>query len=113
MSSTSISRRAVVSTIAALVCCNCAFAQQAGGYPSRPIKLIVPVAPGGSTDTIARLIGQKLQDIWGQPVVVENRPGASGTIGATVVTKAPADGYTALLAITTVVQAPALMAKPP
>lgn len=73
----------------------------------------MPVAPGGSTDTIARLIGQKLQDSWGQPVVVDNRPGASGTIGATAVTKAPADGYTVLLAISTVVQAPALMAKPP
>ena len=108
-----ISRRALVSAIAALACCNGAFSQAGGAYPTQPIKLIVPVAPGGSTDTIARLIGQKLQDAWGQPVVVENRPGASGTIGATVVTKAPADGYTVLLAITTVVQAPALMATPP
>jgi tripartite-type tricarboxylate transporter receptor subunit TctC len=113
MNSTSFLRRALIVALMALAGSSGALAQEAGNYPSQPIKLIVPVAPGGSTDAIARLIGQKLTEVWHQPVVVENRPGASGTIGATAVTKAPPDGYTVLLAITTLVQAPALMAKPP
>ena len=63
-------------------------------YPSRPIRFIVPFAAGGGTDIVARLIGQKLHASMGQPVVIENRPGAAGVIGADVVAKAPPDGYT-------------------
>jgi tripartite-type tricarboxylate transporter receptor subunit TctC len=69
----------------------------AQGYPARPIRVVVPLAPGGGNDTIARLIGQKIQGPLGQQVVIENRPGAAGLIGADIVAKAPPDGYTLLL----------------
>lgn len=70
---------------------------QAQGYPSRPVKLIVPFSAGGAVDVPARLVAQKLSDLWGQGVVVENRPGAGSTIGADAVAKSPPDGYTLLL----------------
>src|SRR5262245_59917635 len=66
-------------------------------YPSKPIRLISPYAAGGGSDTLARIIGHKLNEAWGQPVVVDNRPGAAGSIGAETVAKAPADGYTVLV----------------
>jgi tripartite-type tricarboxylate transporter receptor subunit TctC len=66
-------------------------------YPSRPVHVIVGFPPGGGTDIAARMIGQKLSDALGQPVVIENRPGAGGTIGNAAVAKAPADGYTLLM----------------
>ncbi|HEY2136938.1 MAG TPA: tripartite tricarboxylate transporter substrate binding protein [Xanthobacteraceae bacterium] len=72
----------------------------AQGYPTRPIHLIAPYAPGGISDIAARLIGQKLTEAWGQQVVVENRPGANGFIGVTAVTRAAPDGYTLLVATT-------------
>jgi tripartite-type tricarboxylate transporter receptor subunit TctC len=68
----------------------------AQSYPSRPIHVVVPFAAGGAVDTLARIIGAKLQDLVGQPVIVENRAGAGGTTGADVVAKAPPDGYTIL-----------------
>jgi tripartite-type tricarboxylate transporter receptor subunit TctC len=67
-------------------------------YPSRPVRLIVPTAPGGAFDIMARLIGQWLSERLGQPFVIENRPGAGTNIGTEVVVRAPADGYTLLLA---------------
>lgn len=73
------------------------FATQAQAWPTKPVKIVVPSAPGGSTDHIARAIGQKLSEAWGQPVVVENRPGAGLTLGADFVAKSPADGYTLLM----------------
>jgi tripartite-type tricarboxylate transporter receptor subunit TctC len=74
-----------------------ALAQGASDYPSRTVTLVVPYSPGGLPDTVARVVGQKLSQRWGQPVVVENRPGSNGVVAATyLATKAP-DGYTLLV----------------
>jgi tripartite-type tricarboxylate transporter receptor subunit TctC len=75
-----------------------AFAAQAQGYPDRPVKLIVPFAAGGSSDTVARIIAQKLTASMGQTFVVENKPGAGGNIGGDLVAKSPPDGYALLFA---------------
>lgn len=72
-------------------------AAQATNYPSRPIKLIVPFPPGGPTDVLGRVVAQKLSEQWSQPVIVENRGGAGGTIGISLAAKAPADGYTLVM----------------
>jgi tripartite-type tricarboxylate transporter receptor subunit TctC len=69
----------------------------AQNYPSRPVRFVVPYAPGGSTDTLARSMGLKLSELLGQQVVVDNRPGANGDIGMTIVARAPADGYSIVL----------------
>src|SRR6266581_1795507 len=66
-------------------------------YPNKPVHIVVPFTAGSATDILARSFGQKLSEMWAQPVVVENRPGAGGTIGAAVVAKSPADGYTLLV----------------
>ncbi|SPA34268.1 Extra-cytoplasmic solute receptor [Cupriavidus taiwanensis] len=73
-------------------------------YPQKPIRLVVPFPAGGGSDTLARLLGRELTAMWGKPVVVENKPGASGTIGTGVVAKAAPDGYTLLLGATPLVQ---------
>lgn len=88
-----------------------AFAQDA--WPNKPVRLVVPFAPGGSTDVIGRLLGQKLSALWGQPVVVENRAGAGGNVGADAVAKAPADGYTLLMASGSITINPAIYKKMP
>ena len=71
-------------------------AAQAQGYPAKPIRVVVSLAPGGGVDTISRIVAQKLGERWGQQVVVENRPGGGGTLGADIVAKSPPDGYTLL-----------------
>jgi tripartite-type tricarboxylate transporter receptor subunit TctC len=82
-------------------------------YPNRPVRLVVPYPPGGGNDTLARLFGQKLTERWSQQVVIDNRPGAGTTIGAQLVARAAADGYTLLLSsIATHALAPALYSKP-
>ena len=69
----------------------------AQGYPTRPVKLVVPFPPGGPLDAVGRAIAQKLTEAWGQSVVVDNRPGAGGNIGADFVAKSPPDGYTIVM----------------
>ena len=81
--------------VAALCAAVPAFAQT--GYPDKPIRMIVPFSPGGTSDTLARILGQKLNESWGQQVVVDSRPGASGIIGTEIAKRAAADGYTLLL----------------
>lgn len=88
-------------------------AQAQDNYPSKPIHIVVPYPAGGGTDTIARLVGQKLTERWGQPVVVENKPGASGMLGNNQVAKAAGDGHTVLMGITALVQIPSLYKKVP
>jgi tripartite-type tricarboxylate transporter receptor subunit TctC len=82
-------------------------------YPNKPIKIVVPFPAGGTSDVLARMVGVKLTEAWGQPVVVENRPGSSGNLGADMVAKAPADGYTlALMDVGNLVISPALFKLP-
>ena len=82
-------------------------------YPSRPVRLVVPFAPGGGIDAIARTIGQRLGDALGQPVLIENRPGAGGLIGFESILKAPADGHTLVMGtISTLAVIPATQSKP-
>lgn len=82
---------------AVLICGSVGAAAWAQQYPVKPIRMIVPVPPGGSSDILARLIGTKIAEAWGQQVVVDNRPGANGNIGAELVARAAPDGYTLMM----------------
>ena len=82
--------------VAALATTSAAAAAQS--YPERTVRIIVPTAPGGSIDTTARVVASKLADLWGKPVIIENRPGAAMITGADAAAKSPADGYTLLVA---------------
>ncbi len=86
---------------------------QTGAFPNRPVKLVVPFPPGGPVDTVARTVAQKLQDLWGQPVVVDNRAGAGGQVGADLAAKAAPDGYTVFVCSIHHTVLPALKAKLP
>jgi len=94
-----------------VLACGIATGQQA--FPSKPIRIILPFPAGGSTDPVARLLGQKLTEDWGQPVIVDNRPGANTIIGTEALTKLPADGYTLLYTASTHVINPLLMPSMP
>ena len=85
-------------TLAVIMCLAHIGLASAQTYPTKPVRIIVPQAPGGASDALARIIGQRLSERWHQPVVVENRAGAGGLIGTDAVAKSAADGYTLLLA---------------
>jgi len=91
---TTMKLRFAATLVAAWFCVPLAMGQ---GYPSKPVHVIVPFTAGSATDILARSFGQKLSEMWGQPVVVDNRPGAGGTIGAGIVAKSAPDGYTLLV----------------
>jgi tripartite-type tricarboxylate transporter receptor subunit TctC len=107
-------RRMALATMSslALMGAGSTLAQAQTAYPSQPIKFIVPYPAGGTTDVLARMVAQKMQESWQQTVVVENKPGAGGTIGNNLVAKAPADGYTVLFGIVALVQQMTLMKLP-
>ena len=84
----------------------------AQGFPARPVRVIVPLVPGGNLDIVARAVGQRLGESLGQQIVVENRPGASSLVGTLFVAKSPADGYTLLAMANTFTAVPAVIANP-
>ena len=96
--------------LSALLASSCAFAQS---YPAKPVRMIVGYPPGGPTDVIARTVAQKMSAAFSQQVIVDNRPGASGMIGAELVVKAPADGYTLLSVPVTFAVTPSVYPKMP
>ena len=95
--------------------CLSVFAGVAHGqaYPVKPVRIIVPFAPGGATDILGRLVAQKLTEGLGQQVIVENRAGGGTVIGTDIVAKSPADGYTLLMTSTSTVTNPSLLRKLP
>lgn len=105
-------RRMALATLSSLALMGVGTAQAQTTYPSQPIKFIVPYPAGGATDALARMVAQKMQDNWQQSVVVENKPGAGGTIGANLVAKGPADGHTVLFSIVALLQQISLMKLP-
>jgi tripartite-type tricarboxylate transporter receptor subunit TctC len=103
----------LLSTCAAALSLLSANAHAQADYPNKPIKIVVPFPAGGTSDVLARMLGVKLTEAWGQPVVVENRPGSSGNLGADIVAKSAADGYTfALMDVGNLVISPALYKLP-
>ncbi len=105
--------RQFLGAIAGVILMSCTTAPVAEDYPSRPIRLLVPFAPGGGTDVVTRIVGQRLSESWAKAVVIDNRPGAAGIAAFEIVARAPADGYT--LATTSTSQAifPSLYPKLP
>jgi len=90
----------MLAVLCAIAAGSAAAAQKGAGpkdYPDRPLRFLVPYGPGGPTDTMARVVGQRLSEDWGRPVVIDNRPGATGNIGTALVARANADGYTVLV----------------
>jgi tripartite-type tricarboxylate transporter receptor subunit TctC len=106
-------RRVSVPLLAGTLLVSAAWAQKDEKFPHRTIKIIVPFTPGGTTDVMARAIGQKLNDYWGQPVIVENKPGAAGWLGISAMAKSPADGYTIGVTISSIIYAKSLYTKLP
>ena len=86
---------------------------RAADWPAKPVRFIVPYTAGGGTDIVARMIGARLSELYKQPFVIENRPGANGTIGGEAVIKAPADGYTVLFESQSIAVTPAIQKDPP
>ncbi len=105
--------RSILASIGALAALATPFAAQAQPYPNRPVKLIVPLTPGSGADIAARIVGKSLSEIWKQTVLIENRPGAGGSIGTGLVVAAPADGYTLLVQSASYAANPAIYKKLP
>ena len=104
--------RALLATAAVLIAAP-AFAQQPAAFPNKPIRFVIPTPPGGNLDALARLVGGKLADAWGQQVIVEPKPGANTILATKAVAQSPADGYTVLFTISGFVQNIALRPEPP
>jgi len=105
---------ALAAALALIVVAPTARAQIAAAYPDKSVRLVVPFAAGGALDVVARIVGQKLTETWGRQIVIDNRLGAGGNIGAEFVAKAPPDGYTLLMSsVTTQAINMSLLAKPP
>ena len=105
--------RCLALALAASACVATASAQSQPAYPQRPLRFVVPLATGGALDIATRLFGQKLADAFGQQVVIDNRPGAGGIIGADIAAKAPPDGYTLMMASVSHTVLPAMHKKLP
>src|SRR5882757_8100075 len=104
----------MIALLIAVAACSAQAEAQEQPYPARPVRIVVGFAPGGGTDIVARLLAQKLSDSLKQPFVVENKAGATGTIGAATVAQAPADGHTLLMGhVNSNAIAPALMSRLP
>lgn len=103
----------LIRAAAAIAAATFALAAQAQGYPTRPVKIIVPFAPGGFTDVVARILQTQLSGALGQPIVIENKPGAGSTIGTAEVANAKPDGYTLAMVSTTHVITPSIYQKMP
>src|SRR5512135_206165 len=104
-----MSKWGLIAAACALIAANAA----AQNFPVKPVRVVVPFTAGGAVDTMARTVGQKLTDLWKQPIVVENRAGAGGNIGAEMVAKAAPDGYTLLCTSNALALSPALYRKLP
>ncbi|MGZ5095958.1 MAG: Bug family tripartite tricarboxylate transporter substrate binding protein [Burkholderiales bacterium] len=87
----------LIASVAVLACICCDVYAQREAYPVKPVRVVNPFTPGGAVDTVARIVVQQLNESWGQPVIIDNRPGAGTTIGTEIVTRAAPDGYTLLL----------------
>jgi tripartite-type tricarboxylate transporter receptor subunit TctC len=110
---TTIQRRRILGALAVAPLASASLPAWAQGYPARPIKIIVPLPPGSPPDVLARLVAERLQEAWKQPVIVDNRPGATGMIGMDAVAKAAPDGYTVGVMFLTHTVLPALFGKVP
>lgn len=106
-------RRSIALAALALALAPAVHAQAQAGFPNKPVKLVVTYPPGGTVDAVARILGPKLSQIWGQPVVIDNRAGGGGIIGAQAVLAAPADGYTLMVDASNHAQNPALKKRMP
>jgi tripartite-type tricarboxylate transporter receptor subunit TctC len=106
--------KTIVAACAAFLVAGSAFAQGAATtFPNKPVRLIISFTPGSATDIVGRLVAAKLSEMWGQPVIAENRPGAGGAIGSAVVVQSPPDGYTLLANSSAHASNPAIYAKLP
>ena len=104
-------RNAGAASVLTVLAMASAIQAQAQNYPVRPIRYVVAFSPGGVNDILARIVGQKLADSWGQPVIVDNRAGAGGNLGTELVAKSAPDGYTILNVSTAQVISQSLYAK--